>query len=297
MEAAEEVVVMDQLLIIVFALFSGLATSFVAYRKGFFSFSQEKNVIEQKLRFTQVIAAFLIFLMVQLFILPVLLVSYVVINTGTLPQDGISTLSPDAQGWFNVAAMVLSFLLVLGFYRLQDLKTQNFIWNRGGVKDSSVKLKSFFLGAFSWLISYPVVVFVGQGISLFVYLFIGKPEVEQVAVKSLKITQEYPILYFSMILCMVFLVPVMEELLFRGFLQSWLRGKVSIVPAILVTSITFALFHFSYSQGISNLEYIAALLLLSGFLGYIYERERSLWASIGLHVTFNAISILIITLS
>jgi len=297
MEAAEEIVISNQLVLLAMVLVFGTATSFMAYRLGFFSFKGEKGALTQKLRFTQVLGAFGFFLSVQLVILPAVVVTYIVIKTGQLPDRGLTALDTEVQGWINVATMVVSFLVVMGYYQFQNIVTKNFIWQRGVKKKVLANLRSFVIGVSSWFVAYPIVFFIGQGISLLVYILIGEPEIEQVAVKSLKITEEYPILYSSMVISMILLVPIMEELLFRGFLQSWLRGKMRLSYAILCTSIVFALFHLSYSQGISNIQYVVALLLLSGFLGYLYEREESLWAPIGLHVMFNAISIFIISLS
>ena len=59
----------------------------------------------------------------------------------------------------------------------------------------------------------------------------------------------------------------------------------------------FALFHFSSLQGVGNVSLILTLLVFGGFLGFIYERQSSLFASIGLHMTFNVASTLRILIS
>jgi uncharacterized protein len=66
--------------------------------------------------------------------------------------------------------------------------------------------------------------------------------------------------------------------------------------SILLASLIFAFFHFSYSQGIDNIEVITSLFVFSCFLGFVYERQQSLWASVGLHALFNAISVVLIVL-
>jgi membrane protease YdiL (CAAX protease family) len=102
---------------------------------------------------------------------------------------------------------------------------------------------------------------------------------------------ENPVLFPIIVILISIVVPVLEELLFRGCLQSWISQKLGKIKAILITSIVFALFHFSRSQGLSNLELFAALFVLSCYLGYLYERQQSLLAPIALHSIFNAISI------
>jgi membrane protease YdiL (CAAX protease family) len=60
--------------------------------------------------------------------------------------------------------------------------------------------------------------------------------------------------------------------------------------AILLSALCFALFHFAPSQGIGNISLVGSLFLFALFLGFIYERQASLFASVGLHMTFNTVS-------
>jgi uncharacterized protein len=284
----------DQILLLLASLLGGGATIVAAYRLGFFSPLEGLGKVPFKLNFTKVLGAFLTFLFLQLAILPTALVIYIVFTTGHLPNSNLSGLSPQVQGVFNIASMVLSFLFVILYYSCQNISIRLLIWNRGNFKTGRAEVKSFLLGVAAWLFCYPIVFFFGQGISLLIQSLFGQHEVEQVAVKALKQMEHYPVVLYSMMTCMILLVPIMEELLFRGFLQTWLMGRLKPAYAIFLTSLIFAFFHFSSTQGISNIEYIIALLLLSCFLGYLYEREKSLWAPIGLHMAFNTVSILLI---
>lgn len=115
-----------------------------------------------------------------------------------------------------------------------------------------------------------------------------------------------------MLLAITVLAPVTEELLFRGHLQTALRrlfaGRPRMLPpplpidgaaivaapidpataawtawpAILLTSIVFALIHPLWSA--------PPIFLLSLALGYAYERTNNLWTPIFMHMIFNATS-------
>ena len=152
----------------------------------------------------------------------------------------------------------------------------------------------FLMGSLTWVIAYPWIVVVGQLLAVLIAFIYSGPLPDQVAVKHLKDLSQHPILFSLTALAVFSLVPMIEELLFRGFLQSWLKNKMNRFQAIILTSLIFASFHFSSSQGIENIEFVFSLFLLSCFLGFIKERQQSLWASIGLHSTFNFISILMI---
>lgn len=79
----------------------------------------------------------------------------------------------------------------------------------------------------------------------------------------------------------VVLAPVMEEVLFRGLLQTSI-ARVAARPwvAIGATSLLFALIHPPFS--------IPAIFVLSLTLGYLYHRTQNLWAAIAFHIAFNA---------
>src|SRR5690606_35292155 len=84
-------------------------------------------------------------------------------------------------------------------------------------------VQDFFFGASTWLIAYPLVGAISQVLSLFMLFFYQGPQIDQVAVKHLKDAMEFPWLLWTSVVLIATLVPFLEEVLFRGFLQSWLR--------------------------------------------------------------------------
>lgn len=115
----------------------------------------------------------------------------------------------------------------------------------------------------------------------------------------------------------VLLVPILEELIFRGVMLSWIvklveagnysiKGlfwggderigdPISATPtrisrgnwaAILISSLVFSLMH--ANQGAAPLS----LLLFSFVLGYLYLRTKSLWSPIALHFILNGFTML-----
>jgi membrane protease YdiL (CAAX protease family) len=83
----------------------------------------------------------------------------------------------------------------------------------------------------------------------------------------------------------ILVVPVTEEMLFRGMLQTLLRSYTG-RPwlAVILASLIFALFH-------ANPPHWPALFVFSLCLGYSYEKSGSLFRAIFLHMIFNAISV------
>ena len=89
----------------------------------------------------------------------------------------------------------------------------------------------------------------------------------------------------------VFLAPVVEEMLFRAGIFGLIRGK-NRRAAYLVSALCFALYHvvpYAVSQPVYwlfLLEYLPVSLLLA----YCYERTNSIWCSIFFHMLVNGVS-------
>jgi hypothetical protein len=80
-------------------------------------------------------------------------------------------------------------------------------------------------------------------------------------------------------------VPIFEELLFRGLIQSALTAYLTHRwLAIVITSVLFASMH----PG----THFLGIFALSMGLGYAYEKSGSLLRSILIHIYFNAVSVL-----
>lgn len=80
------------------------------------------------------------------------------------------------------------------------------------------------------------------------------------------------------------IVPVFEEILFRGLFQTSIRGIVSGAWAsVILTSILFAIMH--------PWTHWPALFVLSICLGYSYEKSGSLLRPVFIHMLFNTLSI------
>lgn len=79
--------------------------------------------------------------------------------------------------------------------------------------------------------------------------------------------------------------PLVEELLFRGFLQKALARYLPIWGAIIVSAFLFALVHLQFYA-------IPGLMSLGIAFGYLYHRTGSLRTNIVLHMVNNAVALI-----
>lgn len=80
---------------------------------------------------------------------------------------------------------------------------------------------------------------------------------------------------------------ICEEVLFRGWLQRTFRRKASAAVSILVTGVIFALFHMSPLS-------IVALAFVGFYLGYLFDRSGTLFASMTAHCLYNLTIIVLV---
>ena len=92
----------------------------------------------------------------------------------------------------------------------------------------------------------------------------------------------------SYVLSYSFIVPLVEEVLFRGLLYSWLRQYTGVIVAILISSTLFALAHGWEIR-------IVFIFILGVVCALSYERTRSLSFSYWVHASYNFFAPLTVT--
>ncbi len=86
----------------------------------------------------------------------------------------------------------------------------------------------------------------------------------------------------------VFVAPLLEEVLYRGILQRTLTSlDLGRWTGIIITSVVFVMMH----VGAARWHALPALFVLSLGFGWVYERTGRLAAPIAMHVLFNALNL------
>lgn len=86
----------------------------------------------------------------------------------------------------------------------------------------------------------------------------------------------------------VIFAAISEEALFRGFLQKSLEADIKPIGAVLVSSLVFAIVHFS--------PQLIQIFLIGILLGYIALRTDSIVPTVIIHLLNNALAILFLNL-
>lgn len=259
--------------------------NWLAYKKGFYTLPKEVIKSSPEISHSTFFSVFGLYIFLALVLPPfAALLLLKILKT--------SSLSISIIVLFQFTMMLLTFVGVNFLLYKCNAKSFWKIWKNKEREHAAPAEVDFGIGMFVWVLSFPVVSLLTDFLDKILKSYLGLKEYEQAAVKFVRLAMEYPLSFSLAMVSVIAFAPLTEELIFRGVLQNYLKRHLGIKAAILISSFSFALFHFTQGQGMGNITLLVALFFLGGLLGFIYEKQSSLWASIGLHMTFNTISAL-----
>ena len=189
------------------------------------------------------------------------------------------------NNFFTGIGALISILLILILAK---------IFFARGIKGFGLNIKTIhkdFLAAFINLLAIWPIMLVVITLTMFFAKVVKGPDYQIQQHEGLISITENPVLWarIAITVTAVIVTPFLEELLFRGLLQttfrSILRTKYAAWIAIAITSILFAMMH-------AIPTHWPTLFVLGVCLGYSYEKSGSLYRPIFIHMIFNATSII-----
>ena len=276
----------------VFFLLAFIVTTYIAKSKNFLTLPLKNYT-------GTYISGIDVFISLILFILTFSLLNQIVIEKiysmvmTIINSTGYVDLSPEilANSLTHIA-LSLIYLIFISLYSFTSktfsllplIKDFSFPYKLSVYKDSLVGLIALILAIF------PLNCVINLLEAIYTALSI-KP-INQSALNVLLNSRENSVAFALEIFTIVILAPCIEEFLFRGVIQTYLRKKYRSIRAIIYSSFIFSIIHFSVGQGSYNILILISIFILGLYLGFIYEKTRSLISSITLHVTFNLINVI-----
>lgn len=145
-------------------------------------------------------------------------------------------------------------------------------------------------GILLFLPLYPII-FVFAAVSGWAWTVIRGEPTEAISHETLRSFVEHrddPWAWVTLALAVI-IAPLVEEILYRGLLQSALvRLTGRVWGGVLITSALFAAAHMG---PVTSTPGLLQIFVLSTALGLAYEKSRRLGVPIGMHVAFNAVNV------
>ncbi len=178
-----------------------------------------------------------------------------------------------------LAAQFLFALTMVVFSLLVALR-----WRRSGFREALNLLG--FRRVSPRQFGFALLVLLGYyAIALLFAALVLMPEQEDIA-RQLGLRDGSTVVAVTAVLMIVVVAPIAEEVFFRGMLFAGLRTKFSLWPAAILSGIAFGIPHVT-----SGPTAAIPLSIFGVALAWIYERTRSIWPCILVHVVNNGIAI------
>ncbi|MDN3508258.1 MAG: type II CAAX endopeptidase family protein [Simkaniaceae bacterium] len=187
--------------------------------------------------------------------------------------------------WVSIAGPAIFLTLVCAIWMRKQT------WSMWKSRQGQTFWGDIGFGILYWALSLPVVFAVNQFFEMMTSIAFDAAVKDQVAVLYLRSSMASPFYFATALIAIVIAAPFIEEFIFRCCLQGYLRKHIGSKSAILVTALVFSLFHYATAQGFTNIPILTSLFTLAIYLGWVFEKRQSLWASIGMHMTFNAANV------
>lgn len=176
-----------------------------------------------------------------------------------------------------ICSSLLTILFLLPAINLSIIKYKKNFYSLGFQK---TKIKYFSMGIYYWVACLIIVGLWGWMLEILKLDFLLPPntakEVLNLAFENIFIT----IILVSMI------VPICEEVFFRGFLINGLERKFNLKISLLISSGIFSIFHIHIGS-------LFPTFILGICLGLLYIKSKSIYPSIFIHSIHNFLAVII----
>lgn len=193
---------------------------------------------------------------------------------------GLDRYSPSINPWFNVFYDII--LTIVGIIIYRHFFIESFKQCRG--RFLKIVLWSFTVG---FIILYATNIISGMFISLI------SP---QTSTNQSMIIEMSKIAPFQMLFSSVVLAPILEEMVFRVGIFSFLYEK-NVKIAYFVSSVAFGMVHIIsglLTGDLSQLLFLFPYSLLGSVFCYLYEKQESVFAPMLVHAANNFVSMMTI---
>ncbi len=216
------------------------------------------------------------FLMMQVGIPALLWIIKETLGLDLIESFGSNVVVLSLSLFVNILTCIYIFHIIRTGYGL-SIKSLGFTANDWKA-DIKFGLKRYF-------IVLPVIIFAGYVADYVLRYFDLVPEQQEILRKVLE-EDSLAVLTF-MVSFGVLAAPIMEELVFRGFLQSAVRNTLGKQKAILVSGLLFAIVHL-------DVYIFLQIFILGLLLAYLFEKTGSLIAPITVHIFHNSATLAIV---
>lgn len=210
--------------------------------------------------------------------------------------DGAASLPRQAAGALGSQAAQAAVVATVWFLPGVRARGASTVVARGGVHRHPCGVgEALLMAAAVALLAWPLTQAVGGGITL-VQRWMGAPppQLGHETLLALQASGPRDPWWWAAVAGAAIGAPVVEEFLWRGFLQQGLKATgMGVRAAVTVTACLFALIHLPALPEGARLVGVCTLVVLGAAWGLLFERTGRIAAPIAAHAAFNAANLLL----
>jgi uncharacterized protein len=184
---------------------------------------------------------------------------------------------------------LLNFFILCGAVYALGVRRGKLTWAGIGFLPPRIEWKWLLVAVVASAILIPVRAALG-----YIILFLAEGGLESVQARTDIISVGMSFSWANFLLTLLgagLLAPISEELYFRGLLHGWFRPRFRLWVRVLLSSALFGLAHFD------SLAVVASSFVLGVANALLYERSKSIWIPIAMHVLTNSTAVILLYLA
>ena len=191
--------------------------------------------------------------------------------------------------WVTVAIGILNAVCLTGTVYLTGIRRGKISWGGLGFVPPKMEIQWCIIGVVVAVGLMPIRALIGAAIEFLIH---GSLDSLETRGQLLFAGAEPTILNFLVSLLIIgVLVPISEELFFRGLIFRWFQLRFSFWPAVLLSSVIFGLAHYD------SLAVIIAAFVMGVANAIAMARTKSIWVPILMHAVTNGAAVILVYLA
>lgn len=196
----------------------------------------------------------------------------------------------ETDNMFLIGALVISFVGFMGSAYFFGIRNHPKKWQSVGFKAVSVKwiLASIAIGVLFMPLNIGITVTLTEMLDL--SALIAEPtddpdNPDSLSAEEMIIEESTPTELIVLFILAAILIPIAEEVFFRGILYRWLRVRAGLWMGLGISAVVFGSLHLG--------PQVLSISILGAIMAVVYERSKSLWTAITIHATNNALALIL----
>ena len=193
----------------------------------------------------------------------------------------------ESDNMFLIGTLAISFIGFMGSAYFFGIRNHPKKWQSVGFKSVSIKwiLASIAIGVLFMPLNIGITVTLTEVLDFSSFMVESVDDSDALSAEDAIIEESTPTELMILFILAAILIPIAEEVFFRGILYRWLRVRAGLWMGLGISAVVFGSLHLG--------PQVLSISILGAIMAVVYERSKSLWTAITIHATNNALALIL----